>query len=105
MSRAGPPAELGHYAGSSMKVEINDVEISASVQAKINSKHGVTVDDVLFVCHRPHVSGVWHDHPTHGRRLLIIGLTEHGRRLKIILFPIDVARGRFRLGTAIVGST
>lgn len=88
-----------------MRVEITNVAISPAVAAKINSKHRITVEDVLFVCHRPHLTGAWHDHPQHGRRLLIKGLTEYGRPLKIILFPVDEDRGWYRLGTAIVGNT
>jgi hypothetical protein len=68
---------------------------------KIQSKHGITPDEVREACHRPRQAR-WHDHPEHGRRLLVLGRTAGGRKLKIILQPVDPDDGHWRLRTALV---
>lgn len=68
---------------------------------KIQSKHGVTPDEVREACAAPIRTG-WHEHPVHGRRLLLIGLTESGRTLKVILQPVDETDGTWSLRTALV---
>lgn len=80
---------------------VRSVEISAAMNAKINSKHGITADEVLEVC-LGHARGSWHVDPVHGRRLLVKGHTAAGRGLKVILQPVDEAAGRYRLRTALV---
>ncbi|WP_203804019.1 hypothetical protein [Mycobacterium heckeshornense] len=84
-----------------MAVPIYEVEITARINAKINSKHGITADEVLEVCYSTHHVARWHNDPKHGWRLLVKGRTERGRMLRIILHPVDVELGRWRLKTAI----
>jgi hypothetical protein len=82
---------------------IGHVEISAAMGQKITSKHGVTPDEVREACQTPgrYLRASWHDDPRHGRRLLVIGRTNAGRVLKIVLQPVDVADGTWRLRTAL----
>lgn len=85
-----------------MAERIYDVKISPGINAKINSKHGVTADEVHEVCYdRRRHEARWHNDPVHGRRLLVKGATSTGRRLKIILHPVDRDQGKWRLKTAI----
>lgn len=82
---------------------IGHVEISASMAEKIQAKHNVTPDEVREVCHgRP--GKRWDADPVHGERLLVLGTTSTGRRLRIILQPVDVTDGTWRLRTAIAES-
>jgi len=46
------------------------------------------------------VQASWHDHPERGRRLIVVARDEQGRVLKVVLQPIDVADGSWRLRTA-----
>jgi len=84
-------------------VYIGFVEISLAMAQKIQSKHGVTPDEVLDACASA-TTAVWHDHPEHGRRLLVEGRTREGRLLKVILQPVDPQDGTWRLRTALAGS-
>lgn len=47
-------------------------------------------------------SARWEDDPVHGIRLLVIARHEDGRRLKIILQPVNVGYGIWRLRTVLV---
>jgi hypothetical protein len=71
---------------------------------KIQSKHGITPDEVREACAK-RVEVGWHVDPVHGRRLLVTGLTSTGRLLKIILQPVDARDGTWRLRTALVAAT
>jgi hypothetical protein len=83
-------------------VPIYHVEITDSIKAKINSKHGVTADEVLDVCYRRNHDARWNHHPEHGRRLLVKGRIRGGNTmLRIVLHPVDVELGRWRLKTAV----
>ncbi|WP_134797005.1 hypothetical protein [Mycobacterium avium] len=86
-----------------MAVPIYDVEITDWVNKKINAKKpGITADEVWDVCYEPRRHNArWHDHPVHGRRLIVRGRTPGGRSLRIILHPVDVELGKWRLKTAI----
>jgi uncharacterized DUF497 family protein len=84
-------------------VKISAIETSDWVNAKINSKHGATLAEVEEVFDG-HIDARWHVDATHGRRLLVTGVTHGGRRLKIVLFPSDEEAGQFRLGTVLVAS-
>jgi hypothetical protein len=61
----------------------------ADVVAKLGSKHGVSLNDVEDVCLDHQVRARWDLDPERGRRLLIDGRTESGRRLRVILRPTD----------------
>jgi hypothetical protein len=83
-----------------MKPVINQIEVSGAVLAKINSKHGVTLDDMYDACENIVKSG-WIEDPERGPRLLIEGLTASGRKIRVILYPDDPDAGTWRLGTAL----
>lgn len=74
--------------------------ISPAVAQKIQAKHGVTPDEVRELYGRT-VPGAWDDDPMRGRRLYVVFRTSTGRRLKIVLQPVDVSGGTWRLRTAI----
>lgn len=79
------------------------MEITDWINKKINAKKpGITADEVWSVCYEPkRHTARWHDHPVHGRRLMVIGHTPKGRLLRIILHPVDVELGKWRLKTAL----
>ncbi len=83
-----------------MALWITDVEYSDIVVAKLNQKHGCTIDDVFEALEGDHVSARWDDDPDRGRRLLVRGRTRSGRVLRVVLYPIDLDAGTFRLITA-----
>lgn len=82
---------------------IGYIEISAAMAEKLQSKHGITPDEVREACHR-YIQAGWHHHEVHGERLLVIGETRAGRKLKVILQPVDVTDGTWRLRTALVAA-
>jgi hypothetical protein len=75
---------------------------SARVLEKINSKHGVSIDEVRDAFQWPatptRASWVL-DH--RGRRLAVEGFAARGRVVRAVLYPVDVAQGTWRLGTAV----
>jgi hypothetical protein len=89
-----------------LRVYIGYVDISPAMAEKIMTKHGVTPDEVREVCQVPNTyrRAAWHRHATYGRRLIVYGETALGRSLKIVLQPVDVADGTYRLRTAHPGS-
>jgi len=86
------------------RVYVGELRISSAMATKIQSKHGVTPDEVREACPVGIVPGFWHVHPEYGRRFLIRAKTSRGRWLKIILYPADVAEGTWRLGTALAAT-
>jgi hypothetical protein len=86
------------------RVYVGFVEISPAMATKIQSKHGITPAEVREACSSPVTSG-WHVHPTYGRRLLLTGRTAGGRLLKVVLQPVDISDGTWRLRTALVATT
>jgi hypothetical protein len=82
-----------------MGVVIRVIEVSDHVKSKINSKHGVTEDDVVEACER-YTEAVWDEDPERGRRLLVKGTTRSGRVVRVVLYPDEPDRGTWRLGTA-----
>lgn len=94
----------GSWQTRHVAVPIYDVEITDGINAKINGKKpGVTADEVWDVCYSPRNHNArWHNDPAHGGwRLLVNGRTPGGRLLRIILHPVDVELGKWRLKTAI----
>ena len=84
-------------------VYIGWISISPAVAEKIQTKHGITPDEVREAC-SGHTVAKWEVHPEHGRRLLVIGTTGGGRTLKVVLQPIDPRDGTWRLRTALVAT-
>lgn len=74
------------------------VEISDHVEAKINSLHGVTADDVLDALESYEAVG-WDEDPDRGPRLLVTSQIGQ-RRIRVVLYEIDAGRGEWRLATA-----
>jgi hypothetical protein len=87
-------------------VWIGYIEVPPSVEQKIRTRRGVTGDQVRAACQWPAIplSAVWHDHPDHGRRLIVLTRDEQQRLLKVILQPVDIADGTWRLRTVIVAT-
>ena len=81
-------------------VYIAKVDIPPSVAAKIREKHGVEPYEVREAVVLTVVSARWHLDPERGWRLLVIGSTYVGRSLNVVLYPVDIADGRWRLATA-----
>ncbi|MGB6163679.1 MAG: hypothetical protein WCF33_14370 [Pseudonocardiaceae bacterium] len=70
---------------------------------KIHRKHGVTLDEVREAVVLTDVESSvwdWHPDPARGWRLLVTATTYHGRRLFIVLYPVNEEKGTWRLGTA-----
>jgi len=83
-----------------MGVDINEVEYSDWVLAKVNQKHSWTIDDVFDVLEQ-YETAFWDDDLERGRRLLVTGRDRWGRKMRVFLYPIDEEAGTFRLGTTL----
>jgi hypothetical protein len=82
---------------------IAEIQISEEMETKIRERRFVTGNEVREACiPDTYDRAGWDDHPEHGRRLLVTGRTAQGRKLKIILQPIDVREGIWRLRTVLV---
>jgi hypothetical protein len=74
-----------------------------AVEAKIRRRRFVTGDEVREACiPDAYDRAGWEDDEEHGRRLLIVCRTAQGRRLKVVLQPIDVHEGIWRLRTVLL---
>lgn len=76
---------------------------SVALVDKINQKHGVTLAEVREAVILTEVESSvwdWDDDPARGWRLLVTATTYVGRRLLVVLYPVDEAEGIWRLGTA-----
>jgi len=83
-------------ASGTVRIEINELEEpSDHVVAKINGLHQVSFDDVLDVCESPD-HAVLNDDADRGLRLLVRGRLR-GRTVRVILYPIDIDGGTWRL--------
>ena len=74
------------------------VQASDHVLEKIGSKHGIAHHEVNECVHPSSVLRSAWTEDERGPRLLILGATASGRRLRIVLYP--VGDGVWRLGTA-----
>lgn len=87
-------------------VYIGYIEIPDVVAAKIMGKdgRGISPDDVRSAVQVParHESARWLD-DERGPRVLAIGRDATGRRIKVILYPVDTSDGTWRLATAFHG--
>ncbi|MGH3973777.1 MAG: hypothetical protein ACRDS9_10700 [Pseudonocardiaceae bacterium] len=78
-------------------------EPSSALIAKIQSKHDVTLDEVREAIILTEVESSvwdWDADPARGWRLLVTATTYVGRRLLVVLYPVDASEGIWRLGTA-----
>lgn len=84
---------------------IGQIICSEKVAQKINSKHGVTLDEVRDAVQWParplRASWLGSDLDPRGPRLALEGRTAQGRILRVVLYPVDVDEGAWRLGTAV----
>jgi hypothetical protein len=88
------------HAASVRTFYVGEILISPAVSQKIQAKHGVTPDEVRELYGKI-VRGAWDYDSTRGRRLYVVFRTSTGRTLKVVLQPIDVSGGTWRLRTAI----
>lgn len=79
---------------------VGEIQISPAVAQKIQAKHGVTPDEVREL-YGLTVPGAWHYDPERGHRLYVRFRASTGQNLKIVLQPVDVPGGTWRLRTAI----
>lgn len=78
------------------------IQISDEMEEKIRTRRFVTGDQVREACiPQAYERAGWHDHPEHGRRLLVVCRTSDNVRMKVILQPIDVTEGIWRLRTVL----
>jgi hypothetical protein len=80
--------------------------VSEAVETKIRSRRGLTGAQVRAACEWPAVPvrAAWHNHPDHGRRLIVFAVDEQNRLLKAVLQPVDPEDGTWRLRTAVVAT-
>lgn len=77
---------------------------SPALVDKIHQKHDVTLDEVreaVILTEVERSGWDWDPDPSRGWRLIVIGTTYAGRRLFVVLYPVDQGEGVWRLGTAL----
>lgn len=83
------------------ELDIAEIRISDPVERKINEKHHVTAAEVReALVWRQDVDKRWEEHPTHGRRLVVLGTTYAGRQVLGWLIPVPGYPGAWILKTA-----
>ena len=82
-----------------MAIEINWVEISSHVDAKINGKHHVSAGEVEQACDQVVRAG-WEQDNAGTWRVIGVGRTASDRRIAFFLYPIEGESGAWRLATA-----
>lgn len=90
MSRAVASADVAE--------EILDIYISPAMDEKINAKHQVTAQEVRTACARV-IDSYWVFHDEPGWRLYVLGYTDAGAVLLVVLYPTE-RPGYWNLGTA-----
>lgn len=82
---------------------IAEIRIDNTIETKIRTRRGVTGDEVRSACvPAQYERAGWHDHPQYRRRLLVEATTPGcGLRLMVILQPVDVKDGIWRLRTVL----
>jgi hypothetical protein len=80
---------------------ISHIEISPAMEHKIPTRRFVTGDQVREACMPNHYEKSWDDHPEYGRRLAVLCRTTDGVELKVLLQPVDVHEGLWRLRTVL----
>lgn len=80
---------------------IVDVLCDEDTEEKLWSKHGVTYEEACEAVRLgSYERAGWRQDSTYGRRLFVVGQTESGSRLLVILEPIDISDGRWKLKSA-----
>ncbi|MGH3692592.1 MAG: hypothetical protein ACRDRX_01060 [Pseudonocardiaceae bacterium] len=81
---------------------IAEIQISDEMEYKIRTRRFVTGDQIREACiPDAYDDAGWHNHPEHGRRLLVVCRTSDNVRLKVILKPLNVPEGIWRLRTVL----
>lgn len=81
---------------------IAEIQISEEMESKIRSRRFVTGDQLREACiPDAYERAGWHYHPEHGRRLLVVCRTSDNVGRKVILQPIDLSEGIWRLRTVL----
>lgn len=82
-------------------VWIAEIRISAEFEDKLRHKHGLSGWEVREACvPDAYTDAAWHQHPRHGLRLIVRGMTQAGSQLLVILAPMNLGEGIWRLRTA-----
>jgi hypothetical protein len=87
-------------------VYIAQIDCPRNVETKINSKHGVPLDEVqaTFCWPSKHFSArryVPSPEDPRGPRIAVQGRSPRGRTLQAVLYPVDEELGIWRLGTCV----
>jgi hypothetical protein len=89
------------------QIYLGEILCPHAVIEKINSKHGLTEQDIRDAVQWParpdrtYWIGLADD--PRGPRAVAVGRTADGRRIKLVLYPVDGPfEGTWRLGTAVV---
>lgn len=81
---------------------ITEIRISDEMEHKIRTRRFVTGDQIRQACiPDAYDKAGWHHHPKHGTRLLVECRTLDNVGLKVILMPINVPEGIWRLRTVL----
>jgi hypothetical protein len=79
---------------------IAEIRISEAVEDKLSTKHNLSGAIIRAVCvPRQYDAAAWEDHPEHGERLVVQAHDEFGM-IRVVLQPVDVTEGIWRLRTA-----
>lgn len=84
-----------------MEEWVAEIRFAADVEAKIKTKHGLTVAQIkeAVLCGADEKSG-WHKHPRYGWRLFLMGTDSTGARMLVYVRPIDRVDGIWECVTA-----
>jgi hypothetical protein len=83
---------------------IAEVRVSPRVGAKLQARN-ISIAEVREAAVLTTVErSRWHfdPSPSRGWRVFLTGSTYQGRRLNIVLYPVDMANGTWNLGTAMI---
>jgi hypothetical protein len=89
------------------RVYVAELIIDESIESKLRGKDppltGTEVEEVVLWS--PGSVTRWHNHPDHGRRLIVRGTTYQDRKIIAYLMPLNEAEASFKLKTAWVERT
>ncbi len=84
-----------------MALESRDVLVTRELAAKLGSKHGVMDDEIVEVLDCHDLAARWNVNEHGVEYLMCRGVTDSGRRLAVVLYPLGAVEGaRWRLATA-----
>lgn len=83
-----------------MPYRFDDVWVAEALNAKLNSKHGVSLEEVAEVLASHDLTARWQSNQQGVEYLMCRGVTAAGRGLAVVLYPVGKSRGSWRLATA-----